>query len=176
MAAKGNNQETIFIGHLTPSPLGPIWVAISKSGLVAVEINPGLEAFRNQLERMGYGQVKVDQSNTAPVLQEISEYLDGKRQDFTMPIDWSGLTPFQVQVLRATANIPYGQVATYGEIARQLGKPQAARAVGRAEATNPMPLVIPCHRVVGADGSLHGYGAGEGLATKAWLLDLERRS
>ena len=90
-----------------------------------------------------------------------------------MSIDWSVLTPFQERALRATYDIPYGRVKTYGEIAQLLGNPRAARAVGRAEATNPMPLVIPCHRVIGSDGGLHGYGAGEGLATKAWLLELE---
>jgi methylated-DNA-[protein]-cysteine S-methyltransferase len=72
--------------------------------------------------------------------------------------------------------IPYGHVTTYGDLARQLGVPRAARAVGRAQATNPMPLVIPCHRVIGSDGGLHGYGAGDGLQTKAWLLHLEGAS
>ncbi len=90
-------------------------------------------------------------------------------------IDWSVLTPFQQKVLQATLAIPYGQTRTYAEIAQQVGKPRAARAVGRAEATNPMPVVIPCHRVIGSDGKLHGYGAGEGLPTKAWLLELEGR-
>lgn len=95
----------------------------------------------------------------------MSEYLLGHRQTFNILIDWGVLTPFLEQVLKAT----------YGEIARQVGKPRTVRAVGRAEATNPMPLVIPCHRVLGADGRLHGYGAGEGLKTKAWLLQLESR-
>ena len=83
------------------------------------------------------------------------------------------VTPFQVEALQATYNIAFGQVATYKEIAHQIGKPRAARGVGRAEATNPMPLVIPCHRVIGSDGGLHGYGGRGGLRTKAWLLRLE---
>jgi len=83
------------------------------------------------------------------------------------------MLPFQLAALKATQSIPYGQTKTYAEIACEIGKPQAARAVGRAEATNPIPLVIPCHRVIGTDGKLHGYGGGKGIETKAWLLALE---
>ena len=84
------------------------------------------------------------------------------------------LSPFQQAALRATCAIPRGQTCTYAQIAAQIGRPRAARAVGRAEATNPVPLVIPCHRVVGTDGGLHGYGMAEGLKTKEWLLRMER--
>jgi methylated-DNA-[protein]-cysteine S-methyltransferase len=167
-------------------------VAVSERGLVAVEFgegdqrrrtndegtldNPeaGREAIIRTVYRLGFRQVIVDQERTGEALQQIAEYLRGERQDFDLPIDWSVLTPFQEQALRATFAIHYGQTSTYGDIARGLSKPRAARAVGRAEATNPMPLVIPCHRVLGADGGLHGYGAGKGLETKRWLLDLER--
>ena len=166
-------KEIAYIGETPSTPLGPIWVAVSDRGLVAVEVNPDQEKITQHLIRAGYHQIVRDQTKTAAALQEISEYLHGERETFELPIDWSVLTPFQVRALRATFEIPYGQVSTYGEIARRVGKPRAARAVGRAEATNPMPLVIPCHRVIGADGGLHGYGAGEGLATKAWLLELE---
>src|SRR3972149_1082691 len=83
------------------------------------------------------------------------------------------LPEFQRRVLLAALKIPHGQVTTYGEIARRIGHPKAARAVGQALGHNPIPLVIPCHRVLGADGSLHGYGAGKGVPTKAWLLTLE---
>ena len=111
----------------------------------------------------------------AKSLAQMVEYLDGARRDFDLQIDWSVLTPFQQSVLQATFAIPYGQTRTYAQIAQQVGNPRAARAVGRAEATNPMPVVIPCHRVVGTDGKLHGYGAGDGLKTKAWLLEMEGR-
>jgi methylated-DNA-[protein]-cysteine S-methyltransferase len=167
------NKKIVSIGALETSPLGPIWVAVSDRGLVAVEVSADREALNDQLARMDYDQVVIDQDKTAAALKEIQEYLDGGRKSFAMAIDWSVLTPFQERALRATYGIPYGRVRTYGEIARQLGNPRGARAVGRAEATNPMPLVIPCHRVIGADGGLHGYGAGEGLKTKAWLLELE---
>ena len=166
-------KEIAYIGEIPSTPLGPIWVAVSDRGLVAVELNPDQEKITQHLIRAVYHQIVRDQTKTAAALQEISEYLHGERETFELPIDLSVLTPFQVRALRATFEIPYGQVATYGEIARRVGNPRAARAVGRAEATNPMPLVIPCHRVIGADGGLHGYGAGEGLATKAWLLELE---
>jgi methylated-DNA-[protein]-cysteine S-methyltransferase len=166
-------DEKTFIGILDNSPLGPIWVAVADGGLVAVEVSANQEELIKQLARLGYEQIVLDQGKTAAALKEIREYLDGERMTFEMPIDWSVLTPFQERALRATYDIPYGGVRTYGEIAQELGNPRGARAVGRAEATNPMPLVIPCHRVIGADGGLHGYGAGEGLATKAWLLELE---
>jgi methylated-DNA-[protein]-cysteine S-methyltransferase len=104
---------------------------------------------------------------------QIGAYLRREREAFDLQIDWSVLTPFQELALRAVFAIPYGQLSSYGEIARQIGKPRAVRAVGRANATNPMPIVIPCHRVLGSDGKLHGYGAPGGLETKAWLLRLE---
>ena len=97
----------------------------------------------------------------------------GRRNAFTIPIDWSLFRPFQREALQAVFRIPYGETATYRDIAIEIGRPYASRAVGRANATNPMPLVIPCHRVIGRDGKLHGYGGGEGLKTKEWLLRLE---
>jgi methylated-DNA-[protein]-cysteine S-methyltransferase len=168
-------KGTVYIGKINATALGPIWVAVSDRGLVAVEISSEQLTLNKQLIQLGFQEIVIDLGKTSPALQQISEYLKGERETFEIPINWSVLTPFQERALRATYEIPYGQVATYGEIARQLGNSRAARAVGRAEATNPMPLVIPCHRVVGADGGLHGYGAGEGLATKAWLLELESK-
>ncbi len=106
-------------------------------------------------------------------LAHLREYLEGMRRTFPLPIAWEALPPFQRVVLQATFAIPYGQVRTYGEVAGAIGRPKAARAVGRALATNPMPIVVPCHRVVGHDRRLHGYGGPGGLTTKAWLLQLE---
>jgi methylated-DNA-[protein]-cysteine S-methyltransferase len=166
-------NEIVYISEIRSTPLGPIWVAVSERGLVAVEVSPNQETLVNLLNRFGFQQVLIDEAKTATAVHQIRQYLLGERKNFDLPIDWSVLTPFQKQALQATYAIPYGEVMTYGEIAHQLGNPRAARAVGRAEATNPMPLVIPCHRVIGSDGGLHGYGAGEGLATKAWLLKLE---
>jgi methylated-DNA-[protein]-cysteine S-methyltransferase len=169
----GEAQKIIFVGKETDTPVGPIWVALSERGLVAVELSDEPEYLIKLLPKLGFQQVVSDRRKTGAALEQIRDYLLGERQKFEIPVDWSGLTPFQERALRATYEIPYGEVSTYGEIASQLGNPNGARAVGRAEATNPMPLVIPCHRVLGADGGFHGYGAGKGVETKAWLLELE---
>ena len=169
----GEKWNIIYVGKETDTPIGSIWVAVSEQGLVAVELNEEPEYLIERLPKLGYRQVISDPQKTTAALQQIRAYLRGERQEFEIPIDWSGLTPYQERALRATYEIPYGEVTTYGEIAKQLGNPKGAIAVGRAEATNPMPLVIPCHRVLGADGGLHGYGAGKGIETKAWLLELE---
>lgn len=166
-------RDVVYVGKEADTPLGPVWVAISKAGLVAVELGDEPEKLIELLPKLDFQRVISEPKKTRQALKQIRAYLLGKRKEFTLPIDWSVLTPFQEIALKATFEIPFGQVSTYGEIADKLGKPKSARAVGRAEATNPIPLVIPCHRVLGADGGLHGYGAGKGLETKAWLLDLE---
>jgi methylated-DNA-[protein]-cysteine S-methyltransferase len=109
----------------------------------------------------------------SPFAKQVFQYLSAQRRDFTFAVDWSILRPFQRTVLEAVFAIPYGETCTYAEIAARIGRPNTYRAVGRANATNPMPLVIPCHRVIGMDGKLHGYGGGDGLPTKEWLLQLE---
>lgn len=170
-------DEVLFIGATGPTPLGVIWVALTQVGLVAVEIGGSQDEFISYLCKARPGRaVALAPEKTAEATRQIEEYLHGRRRAFDLPIDWRGMRPFQLQVLRATCAIPYGQVTTYGAIARSLGRPRAARAVGQAEATNPMPIVIPCHRVIGADGGLHGYGAPGGLQTKAWLLNLEAQT
>ena len=166
-------MKAVWIGQVSSTPLGLIWVAVSEVGLVSVEWQVSQEEFIHRLEQRGFSPALYDTQRSGEAARQIATYLEGKTQAFDLPIDWTVMKPFQEQALRATYAIPYGQVATYGEIARQIGKPRAARAVGRAEATNPMPLVIPCHRVIGTDGELHGYGAPGGIGTKAWLLDLE---
>jgi methylated-DNA-[protein]-cysteine S-methyltransferase len=163
----------VYIGSLAESPVGTVWVGVSERGLVAVQLGTNRDEFVNSVKRLGFNDIRFDMEMTGEALRQIGDYLEGKRQVFELSIDWSVLTSFQEQVLQATFAIPYGHVTTYGKLAHRIGKPRAARAVGRAEATNPMPVVIPCHRVVGSDGGLHGYGAGEGLDTKAWLLRLE---
>jgi len=163
----------IYLGKLKNTPLGDIWVAVSENGLVAVEWNKDKSVLDAYLTRRLKFPAILDPQRVTRALLELNEYLRGRRTSFTFPIDWSLLRPFQREVLQLVYAIPYGETRTYSEIAREMGRPRAARAVGRANATNPMPLVIPCHRVIGADGKLHGYGGGEGLKTKEWLLRLE---
>ncbi|NLF65032.1 MAG: methylated-DNA--[protein]-cysteine S-methyltransferase [Chloroflexi bacterium] len=164
------NDKPLWIGSIDHERLGPIWAALSPAGLVAVLMKATEEAMRQHLAP---ASAQVDQQHTQPILDQIVEYLEGRRRGFDIEIDWSALSPFQASVLRLVWAIPYGQTRTYGDIAEELGQPGGARAVGRANATNPMPLVIPCHRVLGTDGRLHGYGGPGGVVTKAWLLQLE---
>lgn len=105
--------------------------------------------------------------------QELQQYFTGDRTTFTLVLDHRN-TPFAGQALAEVSRVPYGQTATYGDIAQRMGRPQAARAVGRAVATNPLAIVIPCHRIMGTGGQLTGYGGG--LELKRALLDLESRT
>ena len=106
----------------------------------------------------------------AAVRQQLNEYFDGGRSEFDVSLDLAG-NPFELRVWEALCQIPYGETVSYGEIAREIGAPGAARAVGLANGRNPVAVIVPCHRVIGADGTLTGYGGG--LERKRLLLDLE---
>ena len=106
----------------------------------------------------------------ASVCEQLGEYFSGRRKSFDLPLQFDG-TEFQVSVLKALQDIPYGETVSYGEIARRIGKPKAVRAVGAANGRNPLPIVVPCHRVIGSSGDLTGFGGG--LDTKEALLRLE---
>ncbi|MEI6894051.1 MAG: methylated-DNA--[protein]-cysteine S-methyltransferase [Colwellia sp.] len=110
---------------------------------------------------------------TALCQQQLAEYFTGKRQAFTLPLAPQG-TPFQQTVWRCLSAIPFGTVKSYGDIAKQLNKPKASQAVGGANSRNPITLIVPCHRVIGADGSLTGYAGG--IERKLWLLNHEGAS
>ncbi len=172
MKKKTPDTNPIYIGELNGTPLGDLRLAASDFGLVAVEwtkSQPEFDIFLARLNR----PIQPDPKRIKPYAKELSEYLNGKRTAFTIPIDWTIFTPFQREALQAVYRIPYGETRTYIDIAREINRPNAYRAVGAANAMNPMPLVIPCHRVIGVDGKLHGYGGGEGLPTKEWLLKME---
>ena len=181
------NGATIFFSQLVTEQLGLIWIAASANGLVEIGFDDTAEAFCQRIKHrlnLDHSPTLVEQSSSQPihpaikVLEETKRqllvYLDGDLAEFKLPLDWTGMPAFQEQVLRATIDVPAGQTMTYQQLAKEIGNPSAARAVGRAEATNPMPLVIPCHRIVGSDGSLRGYGGRGGINTKAWLLKLEK--
>lgn len=172
MKTKKNDTNPVYIGELNGTPLGDLRLAASNFGLVAVEWADSQSVFDAYLARLGR-PIHPDPKKTKPYAKELSEYLNGKRAAFTIPIDWTLFTQFQREALQAVFRIPYGETRTYIDIAREINRPNAYRAVGAANAMNPMPLVIPCHRVIGTDGKLHGYGGGEGLPTKEWLLKME---
>lgn len=162
----------IYIGELNGTPLGDFRLAASDLGLVAIEWASAQSEFDSRLARLKR-PIQPNQKKLAPYAKELREYLNGKRTAFTIPIDWTFFTPFQREALQAVFRIPYGETRTYLDIAKEIDRPHAYRAMGTANAMNPMPLVIPCHRVIGMDGKLHGYGGGDGLPTKEWLLKME---
>ena len=125
------------------------------------------------LEREAAGPPVRDAGAASSVVVQLGEYFAGRRTGFELSLAGHG-TEFQRRVWEAMLDIPYGGTATYGEIARVIGRPSTARAVGAASRRNPIGIVVPCHRVVGADGALTGYGGG--LDRKAWLLELEART
>ena len=163
----------LYIGETAETPIGRLWLAVSELGLVAVECGLTQAEFEAYLGKRFKQPIQPDPARVRTAAGQIEEYLSSFLHLFTLEIDWTVLRPFQRAVLQATCEIPYGETRTYKEIAERIARPHSARAVGRAEATNPMPLVIPCHRVIGVDGKLHGYGLAEGVKTKEWLLTME---
>ena len=156
----------LYTGDVNGTPVGDLRLAASDLGLVAIEWADSQPDFDSYL-------LRPDTDAITPYANELCEYLEGRRREFTFRIDWSIFRPFQKEALQRVFKIPYGETRTYADIAAEMNRPLAYRAVGRANATNPMPLVIPCHRLIGTDGKLHGYGGGEGLKTKEWLLKME---
>ena len=167
------NSHTIWFTRITTTPIGPLWVASNQVGLVAISLWDDRDRFLSPLNKLADTELVEDPHPLQTVIDQLQQYLAGERQVFDLTIDWSRMSPFQTSVLQAVHQIEYGRYLTYKDVAVKLGKPKAVRAVGRANATNPMPLVIPCHRVLGGDGKLHGFSAPGGLETKAWLLRLE---
>lgn len=173
MEIRDESESMVYITEVPDTPIGNLWVASSQQGLVAIEIGGTKEQFIRRLRKMGFDYLVPGTQDSFEATKQIKQYLRGKRRKFELAIDWSAITRFQRQVFEVLMAVPFGEVITYSEIARRLGKPKAARAVGQAGATNPLPIVIPCHRVIGVDGKLHGYRAPNGIETKAWLLTLE---
>ena len=148
-----------------PSPVGALLVAASDAGLHAIEFPDN----RHPVPRIGAWA-----AGPHPLIEaaraQLDAYFAGELERFDLPLAPRG-TPFQLAVWRALADIPYGGTASYAQLAARVGRPSATRAVGAANGRNPLPIVLPCHRVIGADGGLTGFGGG--LPTKRFLLELE---
>ena len=154
------------------SPCGPLFCVVGEDGaVVRIEFENGREAQKLTRRLVDQGiEIVEDSERTAEVRRQLEEYFAGERQTFDLTISPKG-TAFERSVWSELSRIPYGATRSYAEIARAIGRPGAARAVGRANGANPIPIVVPCHRVIGADGSLTGFGGG--LEVKSRLLEIE---
>ncbi|MCC6162810.1 MAG: methylated-DNA--[protein]-cysteine S-methyltransferase [Acidobacteria bacterium] len=154
------------ITHTTiDSPVGPLLLAASDAGLHAVEFNASTHPVLRTSDWQEGSHPLLDVATA-----QLAEYFVGARRTFDLPLAPVG-TPFQTQVWLTLATIPYGETISYATLATRVGRPAASRAVGAANGRNPLPIVLPCHRVIGTDGSLTGFGGG--LPTKRFLLELE---
>jgi methylated-DNA-[protein]-cysteine S-methyltransferase len=151
---------------LVDSPVGPLAVAATDRGLVRVSFSPE-DADERLAREIGARVLHVPLDDAR---RELDEYFAGRRTSFDLPLDLR-VAPFNELVLRELAGVPYGSTTTYGALAARVGRPRAARAVGTVMNRNPLPIVLPCHRVVGANGALVGYAGG--LERKVHLLSLE---
>jgi len=156
---------------IVDSPVGALLVAASERGLLRVSFDPDPDRELERLGRIAGPRVLRAPRAVDNVRRELDEYFEQRRDTFNLTLDLRELTPFSRRVLGELALVPYGHTATYGELATRAGKPGAARAVGTIMNRNPVPIVLPCHRIVGSTGALVGYGGG--LERKVQLLRLE---
>ena len=166
MPSAGDHTPTFWTE--TNSPLGRLYIAASEQGLCAIKfgrLEPDVKSlFRSPIQR----DRKANLSNQA--CAQLEEYFSGRRRIFELPLDLSSLTPFQRKVLAVTSRIPWGEVWSYQKVANEMAQAKSSRPVGQALGRNPIPIVIPCHRVIASDGSLGGYCGKTGLDFKRWLL------
>lgn len=163
-----------LISHTYATPLGEMTALLSPQGLCLLEFSTGTQGLAHERDQVAQARGGPPQPGanalTAQLGAELAAYFAGHRRSFDLPLDLVG-TPFQLQAWRALLAIPYGQTRSYAEQARAVGRPTAVRAVAAANGRNKISLIVPCHRVIGSDGSLTGYGGG--VARKRWLLALE---
>ena len=153
------------------SPVGPLVLAATDAGLVLVSYR-GEEQALDELAARVSPRVLAHPVRLNGVRRQLDAYFEGRRRQFDVALDWRMATPFQRSVLDVVRDVAFGSVTTYQDVARAIGRPTASRAAGGANARNPLPIVVPCHRVIGSDGSLTGYGGG--IERKAYLLEFER--
>ena len=156
---------------IVDSPIGSLLVAATDRGLCRVWFKPDPEEQLDSLARAFGPRVLRSHATVAGAERQLDEYFAGRRESFELDVDLRATAPFARTVLEELARVPYGQTTTYGTLAARVGAPRAARAVGTVMNRNPIPIVLPCHRVLGANGSLTGYAGG--LALKERLLRLE---
>jgi methylated-DNA-[protein]-cysteine S-methyltransferase len=151
--------------------IGPLLLAVTERGLCRISFDPEPDRETETLARTFGVRVLRAPRELDSVRRELDEYFEGRRRDFDLTLDLRGREGFSRDILERLARVPYGEVTTYKSLAVEAGNPRAARAVGTIMNRNPIPIVLPCHRVVGSNGSLVGYGGG--LERKRLLLDLE---
>jgi len=156
---------------LVDTPVGTLFVAATERGLCRIAYDAEPERELDSLSRVFGLRVLRSTMPIDPARRQLDEYFEGKRQRFDLAVDLALQADFNRRVLRELARVPYGEVVTYGELATRAARPRAARAVGTVMNRNPLPIVLPCHRVIGSNGKLVGYGGG--LHRKEALLRLE---
>ena len=168
-AARENLLDVAY--DLVDSPIGSLLVAATPRGLCRISYDAEPEREIDRLAQSFGVRVLRSPKPIDPARRELDEYFEGNRRHFDLDLDVGLLAEFNRRVLRELATVPYGEVVTYGQLAARAARPRAARAVGMVMNRNPLPIVLPCHRVVGSNGSLTGYGGG--LHVKEHLLRLE---
>jgi methylated-DNA-[protein]-cysteine S-methyltransferase len=170
-AAAAANLLDVAFDVITDSPVGPLLVGVTDRGVCRISYDPDSEHHLETLAKQFGPRVLRSSKPIERVRRELDEYFEGRRRHFELETDLRGLSPYNEKVLTELARVEYGHTTTYGALATLTGKPRAARAVGTIMNRNPIPIVLPCHRVVGASGSLTGYAGG--LDRKEQLLRLE---
>lgn len=162
----------VDVGYdVVETPIGELLLAASDRGLAAISFDANADEQLDRLARIGGPRVLRSARAVDDARRELDEYFGGRRRSFDLPLDLRALPSFTVSVLRELARVPYGETTTYGALAARVGRPRAARAIGTVMNRNRIPIVLPCHRVVGSNGALTGYAGG--LDRKATLLALE---
>jgi methylated-DNA-[protein]-cysteine S-methyltransferase len=160
--------DVAWVAH--DSPIGPLVLAATDQGLVTLSYRD-VDVVLDELAARVSPRVLAAPGRLDRVRRQLDDYFGGTRQVFDLELDWQLMTPFQRSVLEVVRGVPFGHVATYQQVATAIGRPTASRAAGGANARNPLAIVVPCHRVVGSDGSLTGYAGG--MERKEFLLHLE---
>jgi len=164
-------MERIYYSFIPTELLKNLYVASTEKGVCMVDFLRSEKDFLKRLKNRFSGEVIRDDRRNKKVLSQIDKYLKGKLRDFDCPLDQKG-TPFETKVWSELIKIPYGETRSYREVAEAIGHPKAFRAVGNANGSNSIPLIVPCHRVIETNGGLGGYG--HGIEVKKRLLELEK--